>query len=63
MVEWLKTRTNNPYGKHPDELAATLNNLIEVEPLLRKRADYEIVTTIPLDEVVAKLVKILETLS
>ncbi len=62
IVERLRTRTNNPYGKHPDEVAATLDNLATVEPLLRKGADHEIVTTIPLDAVVAQIVKILEAL-
>lgn len=60
IVERLRTRTNNPYGKHPDELAATLDNLATIEPLLRKGADHEIVTTSPLDEVVAEVVKVLE---
>lgn len=58
----LLTRTNNPYGKHPDELAATLDNIATVEPLLRKGADHEIITTLPLDEVVARVVNIAESL-
>lgn len=62
IVERLKTRTNNPYGKQPDEVAATLHNLDTIEPLLRKGATYEIVTTIPLDEVVAAVVTVLESL-
>lgn len=60
IVNRLLTRTNNPYGKHPDELAATLDNLAVIEPLLRKGADHEIITTIPLDEVVAQVIKVLE---
>jgi shikimate kinase len=62
IVERLRTRTNNPYGKHADELAATLDNLATVEPLLRKGADHEIVTTLPLDQVVAEVVKVVEEL-
>ncbi len=62
IVERLKTRTNNPYGKHPEELAATLENLATVEPLLRDGADYEIVTTLRLDEVVVEVIKVLEAL-
>lgn len=62
IVERLRMRTNNPYGKHPSELAATLGNLATVEPLLRKGADHEIVTTLPLDQVVAEAVKVLEAL-
>ena len=60
MIERLRTRTNNPYGKHPDELAAALDNLANVEPLLRQGAHHEIITTIPLDAVVAEVVKLLE---
>lgn len=62
IVERLTTRTNNPYGKHPNELAATLSNLVTVEPLLRKGADHEIVTTLPLDQVVVEVVKVIEAL-
>lgn len=62
ILERLRTRTNNPYGKQPDERAATLDNLANIEPLLRKGADHEIVTTLPLDEVVAQVVKVLEAL-
>lgn len=62
IVERLRTRTNNPYGKHPNELAAILNNLTTIQPLLRKKADHEIITTIPLDQVVVEVVKVLEAL-
>lgn len=58
LVERLTTRTNNPYGKRPDELAATLGYLETVEPLLRRGAGHEIVTTVPLDEVVATVLKV-----
>lgn len=60
IVERLRTRTNNPYGKHPDELAATLENLETVEPLLRKGANHEIDTHAPLDEIVAAVLRLLD---
>ena len=60
IEERLATRTNNSYGKHPDELADTLNNLKTVEPLLRRSAGLEIVTTAPLDEVVATILRLVE---
>lgn len=60
IIERLKTRTTNSYGKHPDELAETLGYLETVEPLLRKGASCEIVTTAPLDEVVAAVLKLLD---
>ncbi|QEH31692.1 hypothetical protein OJF2_01570 [Aquisphaera giovannonii] len=47
----LATRTNNPYGKSPDELAATLHNLATVEPLLRRSATREIDASAPFDQV------------
>lgn len=60
LVERLATRTNNPYGKRPDELAATLENLETVEPLLRRGADLEIDTRAPLDDVVAAILRLLD---
>jgi shikimate kinase len=62
IMERLAARTNNPYGKHPDELAAVLHNLATIEPLLRRGADHEITTTLPLDQVTARVVKVLEAL-
>ena len=52
IVQRLATRTNNPYGKHPDELARVLGHIETVEPLLRRRATEEVDTSPPLDEVV-----------
>lgn len=55
MIERLASRTNNPYGKHPDELARVLALKETVEPMLRRVADIEVDTSIPLDEVVEKI--------
>jgi dephospho-CoA kinase len=60
LVERLTTRTNNPYGKHPDELAETLGYLETVEPLLRKGASHEIDTRAPLDQVVASILRLVD---
>ncbi len=60
IVERLTTRTNNAYGKHPDELAATLHNIETVEPLLRRAAGHEIDTSAPLDQVVASVLRLLD---
>jgi hypothetical protein len=49
----LAARTANSYGKGPGELRRVLDDLQAVEPLLRRVADHEIVTTMPLHEVVA----------
>lgn len=61
LIERLTTRTNNPYGKHPDELADTLGYLETVEPLLRKGADHEIDTSAPLNQVVTAVFHLLDT--
>ena len=53
IVERLKSRTNNPYGKHPDEVARVLDLLQTVEPLLRRVATREIDTHRSIDKVVA----------
>lgn len=45
IVERLGMRTNNPYGKHPDEVARVLGLVETVEPLLRRAAGYEIDTS------------------
>ena len=55
MIERLGARTGNPYGKAPGDMDRILGDLAAVEPLLRKAADHEIWTTIPLAEVVAKV--------
>jgi shikimate kinase len=61
LIERLTTRTNNPYGKHPDELADVLGYLETVEPLLRRRAGHEIDTRAPLDEVVAAVLQVADS--
>ena len=55
MTERLLRRTNNPYGKDPTELARALALKETVEPLLRRSADLEIDTSVPVDEVVEKI--------
>lgn len=58
LIERLATRTNNPYGKHPDELADVLGYLETVEPRLRRSATHEIDTRAPLAEVVVAVLSI-----
>ena len=55
ITERLAARSNNPYGKDPAELAEVLSLKETVEPALRRGADLEIDTSIPLDEVVEKI--------
>jgi shikimate kinase len=58
IVERLATRTNNPYGKHPDEVTRVLGLIQTIEPLLRKAAGHEIDTSAPIDHVVATVLRI-----
>ena len=53
-------RTSNPYGKAPDELSRIVDDVEAVEPLLRRVADHEVRTTIPLDEVVTAILRHVE---
>ena len=58
IVERLRTRTYNLYGKRPDEVARVLGLVETVEPLLRRASDYEIDTRACLDDVVATLLRL-----
>lgn len=53
MVERLRTRTNNPYGQRPEEIAESLHYKETIEPILRTMATIEIDTTPALLDVVA----------
>ncbi|MFI7210993.1 AAA family ATPase [Micromonospora maritima] len=48
-------RTDNPYGKRPEERAEILRNLAEVEPLLRATATAEVDAAAPIESVVGRL--------
>jgi dephospho-CoA kinase len=61
IVTRLATRTNNAYGKRPDEVVRVLELMTSVEPLLRKVADVEIDTSALLDEVVAQIIRVATT--
>jgi shikimate kinase len=53
----LTTRTNNPYGQQPHELARVLHLQRTIEPLLKPVVDLEIDTSIPIDQVVATILR------
>ncbi|HHX29287.1 MAG TPA: AAA family ATPase [Firmicutes bacterium] len=57
IIERLRSRTNNPYGKRPEELAEVLGYMETVEPLLRRGADYEIVTTVPMEDLISSILR------
>lgn len=58
IVERLRTRNTNDYGKHPDEIARVLELKESVEPLLRRAASHAIDSAMPLDDVVAVILRI-----
>lgn len=55
MVERLAARTNNPFGKSPDELAKIVADLETYELLMRRAATHEIDTSKSLDRVIDEL--------
>jgi shikimate kinase len=61
IVERLNTRTNNSYGKHPDEVARVLGLRETVEPLLRHAAGHEIDTSARLEDVVASVLRLVQS--
>jgi len=58
LVERLDTRTNNPFGKAPEERERFLADVAEVEPLLRRVADHVVDTDAPLPAVVAAVLRV-----
>jgi dephospho-CoA kinase len=60
VLERLATRTTNTYGKAPGELERVRSDIETIEPLLRRVADYEIQTTIPLNEVVTAILRLVD---
>lgn len=58
IVERLATRTNNPYGKRPEDIERTLGLLQTIEPMLRRGAGYEVDASAPLGEVVATVLRL-----
>ncbi len=58
IVGRLATRTNNPYGKRLEEVSRVLSLLQTVEPMLRRGAGHVIDTSIPLDHVEARVLRL-----
>jgi shikimate kinase len=52
LLERLATRTTNPYGKHPEELARILKDVRTVEPMLRRTCSLEVDTSAPIERVI-----------
>jgi dephospho-CoA kinase len=58
ILQRLRTRTTNHYGKPADERARILRDIADVEPLLRAGATHELDTRRPLEETVSTLIAI-----
>jgi len=58
VLERLATRTNNQFGKSVEERQRVIDDTAAVEPLLRRVAGHEVVTTAPLDEVVTTVLRL-----
>lgn len=61
MLARIAARTNNPFGKLPEERAAILRDLAHVEPLLRATSSVEIDTSAPIGEVAGRLEELART--
>jgi adenylate kinase family enzyme len=60
IVERLAARTTNSYGKRPAEVARVLGLLRTIEPRLRRVAGSEVDTSVPLHQVVAKVLRLVD---
>ena len=54
----IENRTTNSYGRNPEERELFLQDLAEVEPLLRRSCTHELDATQPLDRVVRQLAEL-----
>src|SRR3954463_14113416 len=55
LLERLRTRTTNPYGRDDEERAQSLDAPAAIEPLLRRSADLVLCTTAPTRELADRL--------
>jgi shikimate kinase len=60
LLARIAARTNNPYGKRPEEREAVLHHLTTVQPLLQATATVEIDATAPIESVVHQLEELTE---
>jgi dephospho-CoA kinase len=58
IVDRLINRTNNQYGKQPEEMERILSQIETVEPLLREASGHEIDTGADIQEVIARVLQI-----
>jgi adenylate kinase family enzyme len=58
LLDRISARTTNAYGKSPEERELILAHLRDVEPLLRATCTHEVDGSVPLADVVERLVEI-----
>jgi shikimate kinase len=58
IFDRVASRTNSPWGKSPEQRDLILEQIREVEPLLRATCTHEIDASLPLADVVQRLVEI-----
>lgn len=58
IIERVTARSNNNFGKRPEELTKILGDIQRVEPILRRVAHREIDTSQPLDRVVSVILDV-----
>jgi dephospho-CoA kinase len=59
MIERLAARTNNPFGKSPEELTKVLADLERFEPAIRRAATHEIDTSKPIERVIDEILDLI----
>ena len=58
ILDRVARRTTNDYGKTPLERSMIIDDLANIEPLLRSSCTHELDASRPLDEIVADLIEI-----
>ena len=58
MIQRLADRTENSFGKTQGDLGRVVSDTENIEPLLRRAADQQISTTVPLGDVVQAIMRV-----
>jgi shikimate kinase len=57
LINRITSRTNNPYGKHPEELTRILWHVHTVELMLRRAASLEVDTRVSVEQVIKTILE------
>ncbi len=58
MIERVHSRSGNSFGQSLEEMEHILEDLETIEPLLRKRCTHEVKTTVPVTDVVDRILEL-----